>query len=308
MDLKLNHFIESQQLDKTIILELFNLADKLYSGNYEGNELNGKILCTLFYEPSTRTRLSFESAMLKLGGKVISTENAREFSSSVKGESLEDTIRIISSYVDCIILRHFEEGAAKRAAGVSKIPVINAGDGKGQHPTQALLDIYTIYKERGKIDGIKIAMVGDLAHGRTARSLCYLLGKFNNIRVIFVSPDNLRIGEDIKEYLAEKQIIFSEEDNLEKVLPFVDVVYMTRIQKERMLPDEYEMAEGKYLINQKNFNLLNKDARILHPLPHVEEIDLPIEVEQNDIRVAYFRQAHNGLYVRMALLMHIFGD
>lgn len=181
--MKPKNLIESQQLDLETIFDLFNKADELRSSVKK--PLNTKILATLFYEPSTRTRLSFESAMLKLGGKVISTENAKEFSSVIKGESLEDSIRVISEYSDIIVIRHFEEGAAKRAASVSPIPIINGGDGSGQHPTQALLDLYTIWKEIGKIDKIKIAMIGDLKYGRTIRSLCYLLGKFQNIKVCF---------------------------------------------------------------------------------------------------------------------------
>lgn len=298
----LEHFVESQQLTTEIIKSLFERADHLRSPH--PGLLKGKILATLFYEPSTRTRLSFESAMLKMGGQVLTTENAKEFSSAIKGESMEDTIRVVGSYADCVVIRHYEDGTAKKAASISLVPVINAGDGKGQHPTQALLDVYTIYKELERIEGIKIAMVGDLAYGRTVRSLCYLLGKLkkDNIEVTFVSPENLRIGQDIKEYLSRHDISFREVTDLNKVLPETDVVYMTRIQKERMSLDDYGRAKGKYVINQDNFNLIRPDARILHPLPHVEEIDLPVEVEQKDARVAYFRQVQNGLYARMAVL------
>ena len=179
--MKLDHFVESQQLDKQTIFSLFKKADELERFNEK--ILSKKILATLFYEPSTRTRLSFESAMIKLGGNVISTENAKEFSSAVKGESLEDTIRIVSSYVDVIVIRHFEEGAARIASSVSSVPVINGGDGSGQHPTQALLDVYTVYKEIGRLDSLTVVIVGDLKHGRTIRSLCYLLGKFENINI-----------------------------------------------------------------------------------------------------------------------------
>lgn len=296
---ELKHFVESQQLTLPIIDYLFKRADELQEPS---SILRGKLLATLFYEPSTRTRLSFESAMLRLGGQVITTENAKEFSSAIKGESLEDTIRVIGSYADCIVIRHYQEGAAKKAAEISNVPVINAGDGKGQHPTQALLDMYTIYKEVGRLDNLGIAMVGDLAHGRTIRSLAYLLGKFANITITFVSPDNLKVGDDIKEYLTRHNIKFREEYELNPVLPDVDIIYMTRIQKERMDIEKYEKAKGRCILNSSNFHLIKKDARILHPLPKVEEIDLPIEIEQNDPRVAYFRQAENGLYIRMALL------
>ena len=294
------HVIESQQFSREILFQLFKKADELRINHTD--ILKNKIMAVLFYEPSTRTRLSFESAMLRLGGNVIGTENAKEFSSAVKGESLEDSVKVISNYCDCIVVRHSEENAAKKASEFSKVPIINAGDGKGQHPTQALLDLYTIYREFGRIDNLKIAMVGDLASGRTVRSLCYLLGKFENIEIIFVSPENLKIGEDIKEYLIRHNIKFSEEDDLNKVLPEIDVVYMTRIQKERISAEDYEKAKEKFVINSDNLNLIKKDSRIMHPLPNVEEMDLPISIEDNDKRVAYFRQAENGLFIRMALL------
>ena len=294
------HLVKSQQFTKENLFSMFKKADELRI--YSTNSLNNKILMALFYEPSTRTRLSFESAMLKLGVTVIGTENAREFSSAVKGESLEDSIRVLGKYADVIVMRHSETGAAKQAAEVSSVPIINAGDGKGQHPTQALLDVYTIYREFKRLNNLKIAVVGDLASGRTVRSLCYLLGKFEDIEIIFVSPDNLRVGDDIKAYLLKHNIKHREEDDLNKVLEEVDVVYMTRIQKERISLGDYEKAKGKFVINEDNFELVNPNSRIMHPLPHVEEIDLPIEVEETDPRVAYFRQAENGLYARMALL------
>jgi aspartate carbamoyltransferase catalytic subunit len=300
----LKHFIESQQLDKKLISELFKRTEEFKSIK-RTDVLKGKILASLFYEPSTRTRFSFESAMQRLGGSVLSTENAKEFSSAVKGESLEDTIRVVSCYADCIVLRHSIDGSAKRAAELSRVPVINAGDGKEQHPTQALLDLYTIYKELGRTDDIKIAMVGDLANGRTARSLSYLLGKFNNVQITFIAPQNLRMRDDIKEYLDKHNTVYSEQDDLNAVLPEVDIVYMTRIQKERISAEDYSKANGKYVINMSNIHLLKQSARIMHPLPKVDEINLPIEVEQNDVRVAYFRQAENGLYIRMALLEHL---
>ena len=282
------------------MLTLFQRADHLRKGSHE--LLRGKILATLFYEPSTRTRLSFESAMLRLGGQVITTENAKEFSSAVKGESMEDTVRVVGSYADAIVIRHFEEGMAKRAAAISPIPVINAGDGKGQHPTQAMLDMYTIYRELGRIDNFKIIMVGDLAHGRTTRSLSYLFGKCKHIEIIFVSPEHLKIGDDIKEYLDKHHIAWKEEQDLNKILPEADIIYLTRVQKERMNQEQYENGKGKYILTPDNISLIKPTARILHPLPHVEEIAIPLEMEQNDPRIAYFRQAENGLYMRMALL------
>jgi aspartate carbamoyltransferase catalytic subunit len=301
---KLNYLIESQQFDKELLFTLFKRADELRESK-ANDSLKGKVLATLFYEPSTRTRLSFESAMLRLGGEVISTENAKEFSSAIKGESLEDTIRVISSYANCIVMRHYEEGSAKKAISVSKVPFINAGDGKGQHPTQALLDLYTIYRELGKIDGLTIAMVGDLMNGRTVHSLSYLLGKFSNIKIIFVSPENLKIKDEIKEYLTRHNVVYEENSNLSEVLPIADIIYITRIQKERMSENDYELAKGKYAINSLNLGQIKLTSKIMHPLPHVEEIDLPIEVEENDKRITYFRQAENGVFARMALLEHL---
>lgn len=301
--MKLKNLIESQQLDIETLFAFFKKADELRDVVKE--PLNGKILATLFYEPSTRTRLSFESAMLRLGGRVISTENAKEFSSVVKGEAIEDSIRVISGYSDVIVIRHFEEGAVEKAASVSSVPVINAGSGGGQHPTQTLLDLYTIWKEIGKIDGITIAMVGDLRYGRTVRSLCYLLGKFKNIKIIFVAPKCLSIKDDIKDYLKKHSVLFEERTELDECLPEVDIVYMTRIQKERMSEKEYKESKGVYKITEENLPLLKKSARLLHPLPHVEEIKLSLETETMDKKVAYFRQAENGLYIRMALLSHL---
>jgi len=298
--MNIRHLLQSQDLDKDAVLTIFQKAEELRTAN--DKPLRGKILATLFYEPSTRTRLSFESAMIKLGGNVVSTENAREFSSTVKGESLQDTIRIVSSYTDIIVLRHFEEGAAKIAASVSSVPIINGGDGAGQHPTQALLDLYTIWREFGRIEDLVIAMVGDLKYGRTIRSLCYLLGKFEKVKIIFIAPEHLTIKPDIKEYLNRHAIEFAEATELNSYLPELDLVYMTRIQKERMSEEEYRTAKERYIITEENLKLMKESARLLHPLPHLEEIKLSVETEHTDKRVAYFRQAENGLYLRMALL------
>jgi aspartate carbamoyltransferase catalytic subunit len=303
---RLLNVVRAQQFSRELLEDIFARADNIRSTpkNYS-TCLNGQVMATLFYEPSTRTRLSFEASMLRLGGSVIGTENAGEFSSSVKGESLEDTIRIVSAYSNVIVLRHKEEGSSEIAASISPVPLINAGDGRGQHPTQSLLDMYTLWREFGKIDGLRIAVVGDLANGRTVRSLAYLCAKFKDITLTFVSPQNLPIGQDIKLHLNENHLDYTEQEDLNRVLPDVDVVYMTRVQKERMDARNYELARGKYSINQTNFKLIRENARIMHPLPHVEEIQLPLDTEQHDPRVAYFRQAENGLYARMALLHHL---
>ncbi|TMD17252.1 MAG: aspartate carbamoyltransferase, partial [Chloroflexi bacterium] len=262
--------------------------------------LAGQVMAALFYEPSTRTRLSFEAAMLRLGGQTMGTDNAREFSSAAKGETLEDTIRIVSGYADVIVVRHNEEGAARRAAAVSSVPIINAGDGPGQHPTQALLDLYTIRDELKQIDGVRVAMVGDLANGRTVRSLTYLLSKFKDVKVWFVAPPQVAMRDDLKAHLDEHRVPWIETQDLEAVLPEVDVVYMTRIQKERFAdPDAFNAVKGVYRIDQGTLALMRKYAILMHPLPRVDEIAPEVDA---DPRAAYFRQARNGLHIRMALL------
>ncbi|HET7841950.1 MAG TPA: aspartate carbamoyltransferase, partial [Terriglobia bacterium] len=214
----LHHVIEAQQFDLPTLSRLFEVTERMEKVVASGgmNDYHNRIMATLFYEPSTRTRFSFETAMHRLGGRVISTENAREFSSVSKGETLEDTIRILNGYADVIVMRHNEVGAARRAAAVSRVPVINAGDGAGQHPTQALLDLYTVRKEVGKIDGLRIAMVGDLAQGRTVRSLAYLLSKYRDIKMYFVAPPLLRMKEDILEHLREHHVWYAEETDMAK--------------------------------------------------------------------------------------------
>jgi aspartate carbamoyltransferase catalytic subunit len=298
---RLKHVIESQQFSRSLLDELFALTEEIKSEPHRfSGRLNGRVMAALFYEPSTRTRLSFEAAMLRLGGSTMGTDNAREFSSTAKGETLEDTIRIVSGYADVIVLRHNEEGAAKRAAGVSTVPIINAGDGPGQHPTQALLDLYTIRQELGRIDGIRVAMVGDLANGRTVRSLTYLLSKFKDIKVWFVAPPQVAMRDDLKDHLTENNVPWIETEDLDAVLPEVDVVYQTRIQKERFAdPDAYLALKGIYRIDNRSLGLMRKYAIVMHPLPRVDEIAPEVD---SDPRAAYFRQAHNGLHIRMALL------
>lgn len=297
----MKHVIESQQFDRKTIEDIFRIADGLEKENNQ--PLKGKILASLFYEPSTRTRFSFESAMMRLGGNVITTENSKEFSSAAKGETLEDTIRVVNSYADVIVLRHYEIGASKRAAAVSEIPVINAGDGAGQHPTQALLDLYTIQREIGKIDGIKIAFVGDLKNGRTVRSLTYLLGKYKNVQIIFISPPELKISEDIKEYLSKHSVSYKEMEQWDLALPEIDALYQTRIQKERFNDEEeYKKFKGQYILTLKEVQAMKPHSIIMHPLPRVDEI-LP-EVDSS-AKAVYFRQTYYGLLVRMALLVFL---
>jgi aspartate carbamoyltransferase catalytic subunit len=298
---RLSHVVESQQFSRALLEELFTRADEIKREPHRFiGRLAGQVMAALFYEPSTRTRLSFEAAMLRLGGQTMGTDNAREFSSAAKGETLEDTIRIVSGYADVIVLRHNEEGAARRAAAVSSVPVINAGDGPGQHPTQALLDLYTVRAELGKVDGVRVAMVGDLANGRTVRSLTYLLSKFKDVKLWFVAPPEVAMREDLKAHLDEHHVPWLETEDLTAVLPEVDVVYMTRIQKERFSDLEtYDKVKGVYRIDKDALARMRKYAVLMHPLPRVDEIAPDVD---DDPRAAYFRQARNGLQVRMALL------
>lgn len=300
---RLAHVVESQQFDRALLEHVFAVAEDMEKVVARGgsDELSGRIMASLFYEPSTRTRLSFESAMLRLGGEVLGTESAGEFSSVAKGETLEDTIQIIAGYSDVIVLRHSEVGASRRAAEISPVPVINAGDGPGQHPTQALLDLYTIRKEHGSLDGLKIAMVGDLANGRTVRSLSYLLSKYDGVQLVFVAPPAVAMGRDIKAHLDERGMRYTETEDLDTALREADVVYQTRIQKERFAGrmEEYRRVHGLYVMDRAALARMRPDAILMHPLPRVGEIRPEVDA---DPRAAYFRQARNGLFIRMALL------
>lgn len=265
--------------------------------------LKGKILANLFFEPSTRTRLSFEAAMLKLGGSTIGFGDA-EITSVKKGENLADTIRTVENYADIIALRHPLEGAAKLAAEFAKIPVINAGSGAEEHPTQALLDLYTIQKEKKRIDGLKVALVGDLRYGRTVHSLAYALSLYN-IELTLISPESLRMRREVLRTIQNK-IPVTETQNLERIIPQIDVLYVTRIQKERF-PDqaEYAKVKGIYRIDLKTLSNAKKDLIILHPLPRLDEIAAEVD---NTPQARYFQQVWNGIVVRMALLALVLGS
>lgn len=264
--------------------------------------LKGKIMATLFFEPSTRTRLSFEAAMYKLGGSVIGFGEP-EVSSFKKGENLADTVRVVEKYSDVIVLRHPSEGAARFAAEYAGVPVINAGSGAEEHPTQALLDLYTIIKEKGRIDGLTIALMGDLKYSRTVHSLAYALSLYN-IRLILVSPELLRMRREVLEDIRGR-IEVSEYASIENILPEVDVLYVTRIQKERF-PDatEYAKVRGSYKIDLNVLKKAKRDLIILHPLPRVDEIS--VEVDSTPL-AKYFQQVENGLVLRMALLALVLG-
>jgi len=306
------HIIDSRQFkEKEVLEKLFDLSDEmkaykkleLKEGQYEKLLLSSvprkKILCTLFYEPSTRTRFSFESAMKLIGGDFINTESAGHFSSAAKGESIPDAITVIGNYVDAIVMRHPKRGNARLAAEYSPVPIINAGDGDGQHPTQTLLDMYTINEELGGIDGLEVGMVGDLLKGRTVHSLAYLLAHQRDIKLYFVSPEMIRMPPDIIKYLERKNVPVEETTDLKKVAKKVNVLYVTRIQKERLKPEDYEMVKGVYVVDGEIVDSMKKNSIVMHPLPKVDEISE--EVDEHP-RAAYFRQAENGQYVRMALL------
>ena len=264
--------------------------------------LEGKILATLFFEPSTRTRLSFEAAMLKLGGSTIGFAEA-EIASVRKGENLADTIRTVENYADIIALRHPLDGAAKLAAEFSKVPILNAGSGAGEHPTQALMDLYTLQKEKRKIDGLKIALVGDLRYGRTVHSLAYALSLYD-IELYLISPETLRMRHEVIRTIKNK-ISIIEDINLENIIPQIDVLYITRIQKERF-PDlaEYAKVKGIYRIDLQTLKKAKKDLIILHPLPRIDEIATEID---NTPQARYFQQVWNGIVLRMALLALVLG-
>ena len=301
----IRHVVEVGQFDRSWVETLFDHADHMRDLKPNSTPLQGRILATLFYEPSTRTRLSFESAMLRLGGQVISTENAREFSSAIKGETVEDTVRIVAGYADGIVIRHYEQGAAGRAAAASPVPIVNGGDGPGEHPTQALLDLYTIRHELGRIDNLRVAIVGDLRFGRAARSLARLFCLSAGTELLFVSPPAVPMGEDVLAALEASGVRYRVETDLPRILPEVDVVYQTRIQRERFAtPEEYEASRGHYVLDKDAFDELAPNAVVLHPLPRVDEISTEVD---EDPRAAYFRQAHNGVFLRMALLDLLLG-
>lgn len=282
---------------------IFKIAKTMEPLASKGSQmLRGKILATLFYEASTRTRLSFESAMQKLGGSTIGFAEA-EIASVKKGENLADTIRTVENYADVIALRHPLEGAARLAAEFSRVPILNGGSGAEEHPTQALLDLYTMVKERDKIDGLKIAFAGDLRYGRTVHSLAYALSLYD-VELFLVSPETLRMRREVLQTIKER-IPVTEKTSLEKIVPLVDVLYVTRIQKERFPdPAEYAKVKGSYRVDLQSLAEAKKDLIILHPLPRVDEI----ATEVDDTPYArYFQQVRNGIVVRMALLALILG-
>jgi aspartate carbamoyltransferase catalytic subunit len=299
----IRHLVHPRDLDRSLIEDLLQRSLGFETAGAESEPLRGRLLATVFYEPSTRTRFSFESAMHRLGGQVLSAESALKTSSATKGESLEDAARIISGYADAIVIRHPDVGSAERATKASTAPVINAGDGPGHHPTQALLDLYTIRKELGRLDHLRVGLVGDLRHGRTARSLALLLARFPENELVLISPPGLRMGRDVLDELNGVPI--EETAELAEAIPSLDVLYQTRIQAERFESAElYERYRGVYVVSPELMGQLPEHAILMHPLPRAGEIDPAVD---SDPRAAYFRQARNGLWMRMAVLDWVLG-
>ena len=304
--MQLRHLIGPEDLSVEETKRVLDLAARI-SGNLDAyaEVAKRKKIATLFYEPSTRTRLSFETAMLNLGGNVIGFPSAN-VSSVNKGETVEDTIRVISCYADIAAMRHPKEGAPLLASMYSKIPVINAGDGGHNHPTQTLIDMMTIRARKGRLNNLKIGFCGDLKFGRTVQSLVKNMSRYTGNEFYFISPEELKVPDYIiNDVLKEKNITFYESKSLEEYLPELDVLYMTRVQKERFFnEDEYIRLKDSYILTEEKLQLAKEDMPVLHPLPRVNEIAKDVD---NDKRAAYFEQVQNGVYVRMALIMALLG-
>jgi aspartate carbamoyltransferase catalytic subunit len=302
------HIIEAQQFNKKGLQEILEAADHIKERTERRlplDLLRGRILGNLFYVKSMRTNLSFDVAMKRMGGSVTNLESPETFSSELAGGSFEDTVRVVGSLVDVIVLRHYQSGSAKRAAEVSPVPIINGGDGPAQHPTQALIDLYCIEKLKGGIDGVSIAFIGDLTNSRTIRSLTYFLAKYSGIKIYFASPRALKMNDDMKEYLAEHQVPFTESmdsaEELREIASQVDIVYITQIPRERFgdQVEDYERSREIFRVNREILRSLKKDTYIMHPFPRAYEI--PTEVDR-DPRAVYFAQNQYGQFLRMGLL------
>ena len=301
----MRHLIDSLDLSVAETQEILDLADRIAADSAAyAHCADGKILATLFYEPSTRTRLSFETAMLNLGGRTLGFAGAEQCSAT-KGETVADTARVVSCYADIIAMRHPKEGAPMVAAEKSLIPVINAGDGGHQHPTQTLADLQTIRSLHGDLNNFTIGLCGDLKFGRTVHSLINALVRYEGIKFIFISPEELKIPDYVTDMLREKGIPFQEVIRLEDVMPELDLLYMTRVQKERFFNEEdYVRLKDFYVLTPEKMELAKPDMLVLHPLPRVNEISVEID---DDPRAAYFKQAQFAVYVRMALILTLLG-
>lgn len=302
----MRHLIDSLDLSVAETQEILDLADRIAADPAAyAHCADGKILATLFYEPSTRTRLSFETAMLNLGGKALGFAGAEQCSAT-KGETVADTARVVSCYADIIAMRHPKEGAPLRASMYSKIPVINAGDGGHNHPTQTMIDLLTIRQRKGRLDHLKVGFCGDLKFGRTVHSLVNSLVRYPENEFYFISPEELKVPDYlIEDTLKPAKAIYHEVTNLEDTLPELDVLYMTRVQKERFFNEEdYIRLKDIYILDQEKLNLAKPDMPVLHPLPRVDEIATEVD---DDPRAAYFQQVLNGKYIRMALILSLLG-
>ena len=301
--MKNKHLIDIKDFSKKEIEDLIKVANDIIDNRDKySHKCDGKILATLFFEPSTRTRLSFESAMLRLGGKVLGFSEASSSSTS-KGETLGDTIRVVGGYADIIAMRHPKEGAPTVAIKNSIVPIINAGDGGHNHPTQTLTDLHTISREKGRLDNLTIGLCGDLKFGRTVHSLITAMTRYKNIKFILISPKELKLPDYMKEILDNKNIEYVETNNIEEYMNELDVLYMTRVQKERFFNEEdYLRLKDYYILTKEKLKLAKKDLIILHPLPRVTEISKEVD---DDKRAKYFEQAYNGVYIRMALILKL---
>ena len=300
------HLINPMDFSKDELDEIFKLANQIITNPKEYSHVcEGKILATLFYEPSTRTKFSFEAAMMRLGGKLLGFSEPNS-SSVAKGETLADTIKMVSIYSDIIAIRHHMEGSAKVCSIYSDVPVINAGDGGHQHPTQTLTDLLTIKSLKGSLDNHVVGICGDLKHGRTVQSLITAMTRYENIKFILISPKELRVPKYIKEEVLQKNNIeFKEVEKIEDVIDKLDILYMTRIQKERFFnEEEYLRLKDSYILDAQKMKGAKEDMIVMHPLPRVNEIDIEVD---KDKRAAYFKQAEYGMYVRMALIAKLLG-
>ena len=302
------NIISAHQFKKKEIEKILARAEKMEKSLQKGKVeklLKDKIVACVFYEPSTRTRLSFETAALRLGAQVISAENAAENSSAFKGETIEDTTKILCSYADVVVIRHPKAGTLDAAAKVATVPLINAGDGANQHPTQGFLDLYTIKKEHGRLTNLNIGFGGDLLNSRTLRSLLPFLRQYSGNKFYFLTPSQLELPREFIQELKKNGVDFEESRSLEEKLPELDVLYMTRVQKERFAnAKDYEKVKDLFILKKEHLKKMKKDAIIMHPLPKINEIEVEVDA---DPRAAYFREAQNGLYIRMALLCYVLG-
>ncbi|MGI5966462.1 aspartate carbamoyltransferase [Anaerotruncus rubiinfantis] len=301
----MKHLIEPKDLTDQEVDGILDLADRIIADpKTYAHKCDGKKLATLFYEPSTRTRLSFEAAMLELGGSVLGFSSA-DSSSAAKGESVADTIRTVQCYADIVAMRHPKEGSAKVASLHADIPVINAGDGGHQHPTQTLTDLLTIRRLKGRLDNFTIGLCGDLKFGRTVHSLIRMLLRYPNISFVLISPNELRVPDYLREELEDKQAKFKEVERLEEIIGELDILYMTRVQRERFFNEEdYVRLRDSYILDMDKMKMAKDDMIVLHPLPRVNEISVEVD---SDPRACYFKQALCGKYVRMALMLKMLG-